>query len=87
MYDSGLDILIIKYELNQNQNCLRNKPIKSRKLKSWTDEWMVRRINDQPLDIGCEILKYMQEKDKTRSRQRVNQITQWNNGSESIMVY
>lgn len=23
---------------------------------------MVRRINDQPLDIGCEILKYMQER-------------------------
>ena len=60
-YDSGLELPEINYELRNTVQKLRSPEAK---LKSWTNEWMVRRIQDQPTPIAIRDLKTFIRKDR-----------------------
>ena len=60
-YDLGLDLPEIRYELRKTAQTLRSRQTK---LKSWTNEWMVRRIADQELSIAIRDLKTFIRKDR-----------------------
>ena len=60
-YDSGLELPEIRYELRNIVQPLRSRKTK---LKSWTSEWMVRRIADQELLIAIRDLKTFVRKDR-----------------------
>ena len=60
-YDSGLELPEINYELRNTVQKLRNPETK---LKSWTNEWMVRRIQDQHPSIAMQDLKTFIRKDR-----------------------
>ena len=60
-YDSGLDLPELNYELQNTVQKLRSPETK---LKSWTNEWMVRRIQDQPPSIAIQDLKTFVRKDR-----------------------
>ena len=51
----------INYELRNTVQKLRSPETK---LKSWTNEWMVRRIQDQPPSIAIRDLKTFIRKDR-----------------------
>ena len=60
-YDSGLELPELNYELRNTVQKLRSLETK---LKSWTNEWMVRRIQDQPPPIAIRDLKTFVRKDR-----------------------
>ena len=60
-YDSGLELPEINYELRNTVQKLRSPEMK---LKSWTNEWMVRRIQDQSPPIAVRDLKTFIRKDR-----------------------
>ena len=60
-YDSSLELPEINYELRNAVQELRSPETK---LKSWTNEWMVRRIQDQPSPITIRDLKTFIRKDR-----------------------
>ena len=60
-YDSGLELPELNYELRNTVQKLRSLETK---LKSWTNEWMVRRIQDQPPPIAIRDLKMFVRKDR-----------------------
>jgi hypothetical protein len=43
--------------MSQNQHSLRNEPTGKENLKSWTPEWMMRRIHDQTKEIAIRDLR------------------------------
>ena len=61
-YDSGLELPEINCELRNAVQKLRSPEAK---LKSWTNEWMVRRIQDQPTPIAIRDLKTFTVGNKT----------------------
>ena len=60
-YDSGSELPEINYELRNTVQKLRSPETK---LKSWTSEWMVRRIQDQPPSIAMQDLKTFIRRDR-----------------------
>ena len=59
--DSGLRLPEINYEIQHKVQSLRSP---NTKLKSWTNEWMVRRIQDQDTMIAIRDLKTYARKDQ-----------------------
>ena len=60
-YDSGLKLPEINYEIQNKVQSLRSP---NAKLKSWTNKWMVRRMQDQETAIVIRDLKTYVRKDR-----------------------
>ena len=60
-YDSSLNLPEINYEIQNQVQSLRSP---NAKLKSWTNEWMVRWIQDQDMSIAIRDLKTYARKDR-----------------------
>ena len=58
--DSSLELPEINYEIQSRVQSLRSP---NAKLKSWTNEWMVRQIYDQDMTIAIRDLKTYIRKD------------------------
>ena len=58
--DSGLELPEINYEIQHKVQSLRSP---NAKLKSWTNKWMVRRIQDQDTMVAIRDLKMYARKD------------------------
>ena len=59
--DSGLMLPKINYEIQHKVQSLRSP---NAKLKSWTNKWMVRRVQDQDTAIAIRDLKTYVRKDR-----------------------
>ena len=59
--DSGLELPEINYEIQRKVQSLRSP---NAKLKSWTNKWMVRRMQDQETAIVIRDLKTYVRKDR-----------------------
>ena len=60
-YDSELELPEVRYELRSTVQKLRSQQTK---LKSWTNEWMVRWITDQETSVAIRDLKTYIRKDR-----------------------
>ena len=82
--DSGLELPEINYEIQRKVQSLRSP---NAKLKSWTNKWMVRRIQDQDTMVAIRDLKTYARKDREIERGTNDQGYKFLVGTRCVVVH